>query len=333
MIKSGCKTASKEASSVTTIENDPITPFRTLAATYKCASSLRPLINQVLSQPKIYAGFADLLHMPHISTLLSTNTSDVAFLHTLELFAYGVYDDYLSKQSQESGYYLSLTDVQLLKLKQLTIVTIISSSAHTTKPYIPYQTLYDKLHITSIRELEDLLMECIYSNIIVGKCDQRTMCFISTGSTISRDIKLEYVNGYINKLKVWKNNTKSLLDILEHTCNNASHNRMIEDEFWNRVDTKGRDVRNNNHQGSNNTHNIVAAVTTTLGKNHLDTSASTNTMDITHGSNISSSSPGDDSSGENSRKASKRSRAAGIGSAAGDVHDFSSTASSYARRG
>merc|ERR1719410_2990745 len=120
-------------------------PFRNLAITYKSASSLRPLVNQVLSQPKIFAGFADLLHMPHVSSLLSTNNSDSAFLRTLELFAYGVYDDYLEANE---GTYLSLTQSQVFKLKQLTALTVISSHPN---PYVPYDELYKKLPIQSIR--------------------------------------------------------------------------------------------------------------------------------------------------------------------------------------
>ena len=117
---------------------------------------------------------------------------DLAFLHALELFACGIYDDYLNNNdNEEGGYYLSLTNAQLLKLKQLTIVATISS--HET-PHAPYSILCDKLHISTMRELEDLSMECAYSNVITGKCDQRTMCFISTGIVpVSRDVKLECV--------------------------------------------------------------------------------------------------------------------------------------------
>lgn len=168
--------------------------------------------------------------MPHVSSLLSSSPNDMTFLHTLELFAYGTYNDYLNQSEK----YLNLTPNQLLKLKQLTVVSTIQS--HST-PYVPYTILYTNLHISSIRELEDLLMECIYSNIITGKCDQRSMCFIST-HTISRDVKLSQVSTYINTLEEWRNKTRVLLDVLSKTGSNASQNRMMEEEFWRGVDAE-----------------------------------------------------------------------------------------------
>merc|ERR1719401_2639064 len=103
MRKAPCSTATEEFSGkkLNTMFDDPIGPFRASAAISKSPSSLHLLIRQVLSQPKIYAGFAELLHMPNVVNLLGIEDPS---LKTLELFSYGIYEDYVKS---EKGTYIS----------------------------------------------------------------------------------------------------------------------------------------------------------------------------------------------------------------------------------
>ena len=54
------------------------------------------------------------------------------------------------------------------KLRQLTIVALASEKKH-----IDYDSLLKELHIADVRQLEDLIIDVIYADIIRGKIDQK----------------------------------------------------------------------------------------------------------------------------------------------------------------
>ena len=54
------------------------------------------------------------------------------------------------------------------KLRQLTIVGLASAKKH-----IDYETLLMELDLADVRELEDLIIDVIYADIIRGKLDQK----------------------------------------------------------------------------------------------------------------------------------------------------------------
>lgn len=72
----------------------------------------------------------------------------------MEVFAYGIYDDYLSSTPALP----SLSPRMLTKLRHLTIVTMA-----TTHKTLPLDILVKKLGLDSRRDLEDLIIEAIYS--------------------------------------------------------------------------------------------------------------------------------------------------------------------------
>merc|ERR1712154_685435 len=80
--------------------------------------------------------------------------------------AYGTYGDYTKNKSK----YPTFNTKQLSKLKQLSIVTLAGQS--TTK-ILHYKALQQQLEIKTVRELEDLMIDCIYSGLIIGRLDQR----------------------------------------------------------------------------------------------------------------------------------------------------------------
>jgi len=80
-----------------------------------------------------------------------------AYWDLLQLFAYGTYKDYISRAV---GGFPELSLNQKKKLQHLTIITLSEQDK-----CIPYKILLEELGIANVRELEDLIIEAIYSGI------------------------------------------------------------------------------------------------------------------------------------------------------------------------
>lgn len=91
------------------------------------ASSIRAITHQALTNPKVLAGFSELRTHPAVTAALDkSGAGDDSALRTLDLFAKGTHKDYAGAPP---GTYLSLTDGQLAKLRQLTVVSVAQSIA------------------------------------------------------------------------------------------------------------------------------------------------------------------------------------------------------------
>ncbi|KAL7536984.1 hypothetical protein ACHAXR_007519 [Thalassiosira sp. AJA248-18] len=201
-------------------------------------SLLQSLLHRLLSHPKIFNGYVDILKLPSVQETLGKMTDEqrAMLVRTVELFAYGTVKDYYAlKEKKGSEEVWALNDAQLEKLRMLSVASIareqidrfhycggggtaVSSSSSsgdvemtddattTAKPKsssksskkgkknknkkknkegmlsIPYSHLASELHLPNnddsydetkhMRQLEDLLIQCIYSNIIAAKLDQ-----------------------------------------------------------------------------------------------------------------------------------------------------------------
>eukprot|EP01031_Cornospumella_fuschlensis_P038294 gene38294-46534_t len=118
------------------------------------------LVQQVINHRKIFV-FGELLNMPSIQSLADSEFQRE--FATLNLFAYGTYQDYLSNPSS----YIELSDGQLNKLRQLSVLSLVAE-----RQGVSYQELMDALGLSSVSSLEDLLISCIYANLLSGKLDQ-----------------------------------------------------------------------------------------------------------------------------------------------------------------
>lgn len=201
--------------------------FVILAKTVKGAARTE-LIKQVLEAPGVYV-FGELLDMPNISELAST--SERKYFNTLELFAYGTYKDYLANETN----LLDLTPAQKKKLQHLTIVTLATKSK-----CIPYNILLIELDIKNVRDLEDLIIEAIYADIIHGKLDQKNSQ-LEVDYAIGRDIRAEDINVIVNCLQDWCSACEGVLSCVEtqiHRANSEKNRAMqrkaeIENEIVN----------------------------------------------------------------------------------------------------
>ncbi|XP_050516948.1 COP9 signalosome complex subunit 7b [Diabrotica virgifera virgifera] len=174
------------------------------------------LVKQVLEAPGVYV-FGELLDMPNISELATT---DRKYFNTLELFAFGTYKDYIANKNEV----LELSPAQTKKLQHLTIVTLATKSK-----CIPYNTLLIELDIKNVRDLEDLIIEAIYADIIHGKLDQKNSQ-LEIDYAIGRDIRNDDINIIVNCLQDWCSACEGVLSCVENQIHraNTEKNRCMQ---------------------------------------------------------------------------------------------------------
>jgi COP9 signalosome complex subunit 7 len=84
-----------------------------------------------------------------------------------------------------------------MKLRHLSIVSLANKSR-----IIPYKTLCEQLDIKNTRELEDLIIEAFYADIIKGKLDQLNNQ-LEIDFAIGRDVTDKQIDDILNVLENW----------------------------------------------------------------------------------------------------------------------------------
>lgn len=190
--------------------------FCILAGTTK-GKACSALIQQVLNHKNIFT-FGELLEVPSIKQLQEIEGCESAFA-TLQLFAYGVYRDYLSNRSK----YLTLMPPQVLKLRQLTLVTLCEQNKS-----ISYDALFHELDLSDARQLEELLIETSYLGLIHGKIDQRGALFIVTSCVSGRDVRPDEIDEMIRKLTVWRQKTLAVSAVYKKSTSELQDRKAYE---------------------------------------------------------------------------------------------------------
>ncbi|KAF2311037.1 hypothetical protein GH714_019253 [Hevea brasiliensis] len=153
-------------------------------------SLLVPVIIEATSHPSLFS-FSEILAVPSFAELEGTENS--RHLDVLRLFAHGTWTDY----KNNAGHLPELISDQVLKLKQLTVLTF----AETNK-VLPYDQLMQELDVTNVRELEDFLInECMYAGIVRGKLDQLRRCF-EVQFAAGRDLRPGQLGNMLNIIKL-----------------------------------------------------------------------------------------------------------------------------------
>ncbi|XP_024596365.1 COP9 signalosome complex subunit 7b isoform X2 [Neophocaena asiaeorientalis asiaeorientalis] len=161
-------------------------------------SALTALISQVLEAPGVYV-FGELLELANVQEL--AEGGNAAYLQLLNLFAYGTYPDYIANKESLP----ELSTAQQNKLKHLTIVSLASRMK-----CIPYSVLLKDLEMRNLRELEDLIIEAVYTDIIQGKLDQRNQ-LLEVDFCIGRDIRKKDINNIVKTLHEWCDGCEAVL--------------------------------------------------------------------------------------------------------------------------
>ncbi|CAG8654376.1 16199_t:CDS:2, partial [Dentiscutata heterogama] len=168
---------------------------------------------------------------------LEHNEQYQSYYTLLKLFSYGTYKDYKESISQLP----SLDQAQLNKLKYLSIVSL-SEKSRT----IPYDTLLEYLDIPNVRELEDLIIEAIYQDVIKGKLDQKRKQ-LEIEYTMGRDLRPGQIDQMLRTLSEWSQTSEEILKAIDakiiQVRDVAVQNKKQREEYEKEVERLRKEVK------------------------------------------------------------------------------------------
>ena len=91
----------------------------------------------------------------------------------------------------------------------LSVVSLSSKSK-----LISYDELMREIEISSVREVEDLLIRCIYGGLIEGKLDQQ-LKQLSVQNAAGRDIHPSEISSMLETLATWHETSLAVLASLD----------------------------------------------------------------------------------------------------------------------
>ncbi|XP_006642463.1 COP9 signalosome complex subunit 7a [Lepisosteus oculatus] len=175
-------------------------------------AALAEALSSLLETPGLYV-FSDILELPNVRELESGPHAPVYQL--LNLFAYGTYCDY----KENAASLPELTPAQKNKLRHLSIISLASNLK-----CLPYSLLLQQLELKNVRELEDLLIEAVYSDIIQGKLDQRNQQ-VEVDCSVGRDLGRHELPNIANTLQEWCSGCEAVLCGIEEQVTRANQYR------------------------------------------------------------------------------------------------------------
>lgn len=171
-------------------------------------AACRAVITQAVQAPDTFA-FGELTEVPSVREVCQ---SDPQAALLLQLFSYGTLADYKANQANLP----ELTPVLLKKLRLLTLVTFAGRSKT-----VGYQDLLRELDLSSVRELEDLIIDAIYIGLVGGKLDQKNQC-LEVNYSSGRDLKVGELAEMTQTISAWAANSHALLQGLQERMNDAN---------------------------------------------------------------------------------------------------------------
>jgi len=189
------------------------------------------VVQQALNAPGLYH-FGELLAHPNIAAL---EQADPPSYQLIKVFAYGNLAEFRATAGLPQ-----LTPQQLNKLRQLTLVSLSSDSK-----VISYLTLQTQLEISNVRELEDLIIDCIYSGLVRGKLDQKAQT-LQVDFVVSRDIRPGSIEGMIRTLTAWCDQSDQMLKTIDQLIGSSQSsyeaNRIGKKDFEERYEALKKSV-------------------------------------------------------------------------------------------
>lgn len=195
-------------------------------------STIRTLILTAMTSSDIYSGFDQI----KAAVNLSSAPDGEALSRSLDLFSYGTYKDYVG-----GGRFMNLTDAQIQKLKMLTIVTLVERACIESSGVLPYSTIADELglpedDLESLREVEEMVIACIYAGIVNGKLCQQSKSLVvsSEHGPPCRPRDVPNVSNMLVTLKALQQNLKDCTVTLDRNKKNVQSLREQYDALMKR---------------------------------------------------------------------------------------------------
>ena len=133
---------------------------------------------------------------------------------TLQLFAFDTY----KKHKESPQKYIDMKPQQIKKLKMITIADMASHSK-----VLDYEDLMRVLDIKDLRELEDLIIDCIYNELLKGQLDQKNKQ-LHVEHTYGRDMRNQDLDAMLNKLSQWDAQLEHTQHVIEKQIQDCNQN-------------------------------------------------------------------------------------------------------------
>ncbi|KAK4227245.1 hypothetical protein QBC38DRAFT_198733 [Podospora fimiseda] len=173
-------------------------PFLALASSATSPQTAADLVVRATSAPNTYI-FTELLQTPEVQALASS-PEFAQFLTLLEIFCYGSYQSYKSTPGLPE-----LTDAQLLKLRQLSLLTIASQkndpALASTEPALSYASLQKVLDLQSRESVEKLVVSAIYAGLIKAQLNPKDSMIQINSVSALRDVSPSAIGGLLSSLQ------------------------------------------------------------------------------------------------------------------------------------
>ncbi|NXA41902.1 CSN7A protein, partial [Eudromia elegans] len=137
-----------------------------------------------------------------------------------------------------------LTEAQKNKLRHLSVVTLAAKIKVTALALlrtffhwdglelvnsmfpqcIPYSVLLEQLQLKNVRQLEDLVIEAVYADVLRGSLDQRNQR-LEVDYSIGRDIRREELSTITRTLQEWCQGCEVVLSGIEEQVSRANQHK------------------------------------------------------------------------------------------------------------
>ncbi len=185
-----------------------LAPYIALAKSATSPRAAADLITQATSAANTYV-FAELLQQPNVQALKG-NAESGAFYELLTIFAWGTWETYSRSQGLPQ-----LSDAQALKLRLLSLLTIASEKTAASSTNLSYSTLSTRLGLANSIDLEHLITQAIYSNLITATLNPSSHTVVITSVSPLRDLAPGSVVTMTAELEGWSQRCSSVLSDLD----------------------------------------------------------------------------------------------------------------------
>ncbi|PPJ52391.1 hypothetical protein CBER1_09785 [Cercospora berteroae] len=183
-----------------------LAPFVALAKSANSPRAAADLVQQATSAPNTYV-FAELLQQPNIRAL-ADNEQFAPTLTLLQTFAWGTWETYKSTSGLPA-----LSDAQALKLRLLSLLSFAAEKGNAST--LNYASLCSRLDLSSTVDLEHLVTQAIYSNLITATLNPAAQTVVITSVAPLRDIAPGSIQTMVSELAAWSGRCDAVLEQLE----------------------------------------------------------------------------------------------------------------------
>lgn len=172
------------------------------------------LIQNALSSRHIFS-FGELLDLDEITN----SSSNDPWVLTLKIFAYGTWSEYVTQKVTHN--LPDLTDKQATKLKQLSIISLITDDASVQQEGIlKYHDIQQAVGLGEESQIEDLAIDCIYRGLFQGRINSQLHLVEDCRlGNVERDVSPQQSAEIEAALTELLNRSQSVLDELDESIN------------------------------------------------------------------------------------------------------------------